>query len=138
MRMAASMQARCRGEAAGVCGALVCRTEAAMGPKPAVWQAAQGRAVPQPAWWPRGSLPAAKPAEAPDVWVCQASDRQDAFSARASPAGRFLELWPRLRVLARCSPADKYTIVTGAGRGCSRLRLVVSRRAHCPAARTSA
>ncbi|KAL4422348.1 hypothetical protein ABPG75_008545, partial [Micractinium tetrahymenae] len=28
-------------------------------------------------------------------------------------ADQFLELWPRLRVLARCSPADKYTIVTG-------------------------
>jgi hypothetical protein len=29
-------------------------------------------------------------------------------------AAAFLELWPRLRVLARCTPADKYTIVTGA------------------------
>jgi magnesium-transporting ATPase (P-type) len=27
----------------------------------------------------------------------------------------FLALWPTLRVLARCSPADKYTIVTGVG-----------------------
>lgn len=27
----------------------------------------------------------------------------------------FLALWPTLRVLARCSPADKYTIVTGEG-----------------------
>jgi magnesium-transporting ATPase (P-type) len=27
----------------------------------------------------------------------------------------FDELWPTLRVLARCSPADKYTIVKGAG-----------------------
>ncbi len=26
-------------------------------------------------------------------------------------------LWPRLRVLARCSPADKFTIVQGARRG---------------------
>ncbi|PSC68202.1 calcium-translocating P-type PMCA-type [Micractinium conductrix] len=28
-------------------------------------------------------------------------------------ADEFLALWPQLRVLARCSPADKYTIVTG-------------------------
>jgi hypothetical protein len=30
-------------------------------------------------------------------------------------AEEFLQLWPRLRVLARCTPADKYTIVTGRG-----------------------
>ncbi len=30
-----------------------------------------------------------------------------------APAAEFLRLWPRLRVLARCTPADKYTIVTG-------------------------
>ena len=38
----------------------------------------------------------------------------------SAAADEFLQLWPRLRVLARCTPADKYTIVIG-GRGwCSR------------------
>jgi magnesium-transporting ATPase (P-type) len=34
-------------------------------------------------------------------------------TAAATVAEEFLQLWPRLRVLARCTPADKYTIVTG-------------------------
>ena len=29
----------------------------------------------------------------------------------SSPAQAFLALWPRLRVLARCSPSDKYMLV---------------------------
>lgn len=37
----------------------------------------------------------------------EGSIRQDVFDL----------VWPRLRVLARCSPADKYTIVQGALRG---------------------
>lgn len=40
----------------------------------------------------------------------------------------FDAIWPRLRVLARCSPTDKYTIVQGAS--CVLLRLMPSVPAH--------
>ena len=32
-------------------------------------------------------------------------------------AGAFLEIWPQLRVLARCTPADKFAIVRGERQG---------------------
>ncbi|KAL4419237.1 hypothetical protein ABPG77_010679, partial [Micractinium sp. CCAP 211/92] len=65
---------------------------------------------------PNGSLSAtASLAGLPDGVVMEGPEfRRRVLNEDGSiNAGQFLELWPRLRVLARCSPADKYAIVTG-------------------------
>ena len=53
-----------------------------------------------------------------DPWTHEVrQDRFDAVSADAlapAPSGvRALQVWPRLRVLARAQPTDKYTLVKG-------------------------
>jgi len=44
----------------------------------------------------------------------------------------FAALWPDLRVIGRCSPKDKFTIVQGASRPAARPALQAARGAGVP------